>query len=208
MKKFFITLMAFILSVWIIYATITTANFRKSPKLPWQWTASWYYDSAHNVWISNLPEARFVIYTWSLSLSWVTKDNITWLFWQSITNTNNSTICKNYDTSEYNNLDSCSDWTLLDDCNFCAAKKYCENLELWWFNDWRVPNIKELSSIINYSKVHPALDVNYFTWYTISDSDLQSSTIYDSSNFMYISQYDWTINYLVNSLSKNTKCVR
>jgi hypothetical protein len=36
--------------------------------------------------------------------------------------------------------------------NFVEALGYCENLSLAGFDDWRLPNVKELQSIVDYSK--------------------------------------------------------
>jgi hypothetical protein len=36
------------------------------------------------------------------------------------------------------------------------AKKYCQNLKLGNFTNWRLPTIKELLSIVDYSRVSPA----------------------------------------------------
>lgn len=42
--------------------------------------------------------------------------------------------------------------------NWNDAKKQCENLTLNDFNDWRLPNIKELRSIVDFTKAKPAVD--------------------------------------------------
>ncbi|WP_211563421.1 Lcl C-terminal domain-containing protein [Magnetovibrio blakemorei] len=42
-----------------------------------------------------------------------------------------------------------------------AALKYCESLTLAGRSDWRLPNVKELQSIVDYSKNDPALDQRF-----------------------------------------------
>ena len=38
------------------------------------------------------------------------------------------------------------------------ALSYCENSKYAGFDDWRLPNVKELSTLINYDKTYPATD--------------------------------------------------
>jgi len=115
----------------IAYASVIIAKDRKSTKLPWQWTTSWFYDTAHNVWDSNVAQDRFTAWTD------IVTDSVTWLMWQKDWSTNN----KNWDN----------------------AKVYCADLNLWWYDNWRLPNIKELQSIADYTRYNPAIDTSKFT---------------------------------------------
>lgn len=57
-------------------------------------------------------------------------------------------------------------WQQADDGtgrNWQVSLAYCENLELAGHDDWRLPNIKELQSIVDYSRHDPALDTTVFT---------------------------------------------
>lgn len=48
------------------------------------------------------------------------------------------------------------------------ALSYAENLEFAGHNDWKLPNVKELQSIVDYSGVYPAINPDYFK---ITDKD-------------------------------------
>jgi hypothetical protein len=41
--------------------------------------------------------------------------------------------------------------------DWCAALTYCENLELAGHDDWRLPNVRELQSIVDYGRFDPAI---------------------------------------------------
>ena len=46
--------------------------------------------------------------------------------------------------------------------NWEAALNYCESLTHAGASDWRLPNLKELSSIVDRGKYNPAIDTTYF----------------------------------------------
>ena len=46
--------------------------------------------------------------------------------------------------------------------NWEAAISHCEALTLAGYEDWRLPNRRELRSIVDYSKYSPAIDTDYF----------------------------------------------
>jgi len=42
--------------------------------------------------------------------------------------------------------------------NFKDAQNYCKNLTLQGYDDWQLPNIKQLRSLVDYTKFSPAID--------------------------------------------------
>lgn len=59
-----------------------------------------------------------------------------------------------------------------------GAKKYCENLELNSHNDWRLPSVKELSSLTDITKINPAINSKFKN---IKNDFYWSSTPYASN---------------------------
>jgi hypothetical protein len=45
-----------------------------------------------------------------------------------------------------------------DSLPWCKALEYCENLNLARHDDWRLPNVRELESIVDYGRFKPSID--------------------------------------------------
>jgi len=89
------------------------------------------------------------------------------------------------------------------------AITYCENLDIppTSYMDWRLPNIKELRSIVDISRTGPAIDTSVFP---NTSSSYWSSTAFDynpDAAWMWASGYGWVSgNYKENT--SYVRCVR
>lgn len=181
MYKWLIWILLCILFSWIVYATITIASTNKSSYLPWQGTPLWEYDAAHNVWNSNISEARFTLSTpvwWTSTVL----DSVTWLTWQS-------------------------NWVISWSMSWEWAKIYCDTLDLWWSTDWKLPNRKELNSILDLSTSNPIIDTTYFT--TINDNYWSSTSYSSDTDYVWITEFGYDSSGLNNKTDINfVRCVR
>ncbi|MDD5071144.1 MAG: DUF1566 domain-containing protein [Patescibacteria group bacterium] len=74
-------------------------------------------------------------------------DNCTGLMWKKCTEPDTSTTnCAGY----------------VNNVNWENALSQCQNLIFGGYNNWRLPNVKELMSIVNYQNSLPAINTTYF----------------------------------------------
>ena len=86
--------------------------------------------------------------------------------------------------------DSTMDWN--------ASITYCENMTLAGYDDWRLPTIKELNSIVDYGQFNPAINSEIFP-YTASDKYWSSTT------YIFENNKAWAINFEYGSATPYDK---
>ncbi|MDQ7023853.1 MAG: DUF1566 domain-containing protein [Candidatus Gracilibacteria bacterium] len=100
----------------------------------------------------------------------VIKDNLTLLEWQQ-------------------------DGSIAGTKNWNNAKRYCADLTLGGKTDWRLPDITELKSIVDYTK---SIDTNKFT-------NTASSYCWSSTTYNYNTSYAWHVNFYNGNSSYHNK---
>lgn len=101
---------------------------------------------------------------------------------------------------------------LTSEMNWEAAISYCENRSgLGGKSDWRLPNIKELQSLVDYSKISPTINLVYFP--NTTNDIYWSSTSYPYPNAdqtVIVSFYDGHVSNLRKNATHGARvrCVR
>ncbi len=91
--------------------------------------------------------------------------------------------------------------------NFEDAKKHCEGLSLAGHNDWRLPSLLELQSIVDFKEFKPAINKPF---QNVTPRLYWSSTIYagDVGRAWYVYFYDGRIHYFIHANDSYVRCVR
>jgi hypothetical protein len=76
------------------------------------------------------------------------------------------------------------------------ALQYCENLDLAGQTDWRLPNVRELQSIVDYGRQQPAIDPIF---------GAQSKWYWSSSTLLFFSSHAWLVMFESGSVSSTYK---
>ncbi len=91
-----------------------------------------------------------------------------------------------------------------------VALAQCENLSYAGRTDWRMPNIKELISIVNYQNYNPAIDIVYFPNTPYSNYHMASTTYSNGTSINWeVSFADGSVNHNAYKSQVNyVRCVR
>jgi len=126
-------------------------------------------------------------------------DNVTNLRWQKCSAGLSGATCATGTAATYQ-------W----DGPTTSAISYCETLSFGGFTDWRLPNTKELSSLVDDTRVNPSIDPLFPNTQTSSPFYYWSSTTYAGSTASA-----WHVNfgggYVLSYVKTNTgyvRCVR
>jgi hypothetical protein len=124
---------------------------------------------------------------------WImTRDNVTGLIWEMKTDDgsihdkdNTYTWCDSNPATNGGDAGTCGDGTDTED--FIAA---VNNADFGGHNDWRLPAIKELLSLVNSSIPYPGPTID-----TIYFSGLVSTTYCSSTTHAYETNYSWRVHF-------------
>ncbi len=89
------------------------------------------------------------------------------------------------------------------------ALDYCETLEHENYSDWRLPDVKQLQSIVDYSGVYPAIDENYFDFTELAENEnyyywTSTSAYFSESESDYVYAWYVAFGYAVNDENEDT----
>lgn len=131
------------------------------------------------------------------------QDNITGLIWEI--KTDDGGLHDKDDTYWWHNTDgttnggaagadgaannTCFGWSSGNAATYCNTQAYVNRVNaagLCGANDWRIPTLKELESIVNYGRSNPAIDRDYFPNAVSSHVWSGAPDVYSSAGAFYV----------------------
>ena len=82
--------------------------------------------------------------------------------------------------------------------NWEDAIAYCENLILAGYDDWRLPNLKELTFIVDYTRHDPSINRTYFP-------NTMPFVYWSSSPYAGHSYHAWLVNFYYGGVYNGAK---
>jgi len=80
---------------------------------------------------------------------------------------------------------------------YAKAEKFCDELKIGGFEDWRIPTIFELLSIVNYKKYDPAILDGF--------SSVETEAYWTSTQYMGDSDEVWGVSFKDGATTANGK---
>jgi len=109
---------------------------------------------------------------------------------------------------------SCSAGPVAGTYTWAAATATCDGLEFAGYSDWRLPNIKELASIVKFQNTAPAIDTTYFPETTYSPA-INGNYYWSSTTRVSYTPNKWVVSFTYGTVvdigatfSRYVRCVR
>jgi len=93
-------------------------------------------------------------------------------------------------------------------CKWQEAVNYCNDLNYGGYNDWRLPTVEELETIVDYGKLYPAVDEAYFPNAPLKGFWSYSSMVGFADNAWYVDLADGDTWGDAKSSEYGVRCVR
>jgi hypothetical protein len=87
------------------------------------------------------------------------------------------------------------DNAISSEMTWTQATDHCENLNLDGHSDWRLPNIIELTSIVDDSRVSPSIDTSIFKNTAAFEHTAVFRNYWSSTTYAGDSKYSWLVDF-------------